>query len=243
MRVLDLGCGRGFYTKALALLHPQSQISGVDINEDYLAKAGEITRQHSNVTLQKADARSLPWSDDYFDRIICSEVLEHIIEDRKVVKQAYRVLRKSGKAIFTVPNKNYPLWWDPLNWYLEHFFHTHIPSQIWWLDRIWADHVRLYTQTELVTKIKRAGFQIERGWHSTHYCLPFAHFLLYGIGKNLVEKSLVGESLNRFAVDTEPSLLTKVAQAPFFLFDRFNQEDMPGRSVVNLLVKVWKPAT
>ena len=97
------------------------------------------------VRLARADARSLPFASGEFDAIVCSEVLEHIVEDGAVLMELNRVLRDGGLLLISVPNRQYPFMWDPLNWMLERVFGTHVPSHIWWLAGIWADHVRLYT--------------------------------------------------------------------------------------------------
>ena len=51
----------------------------------------------------------------------------------------------------------------------------------------WKSHLK----NEFEKDLKFVGFKIEKIWQATHYCLPFSHFLLYGIGKNLVEKGFL----------------------------------------------------
>lgn len=53
--------------------------------------------------IQKIDLLGIPYKDDYFDLIICNHVLEHIENDEKAIKEIYRVLKHSGKAILQVP--------------------------------------------------------------------------------------------------------------------------------------------
>lgn len=240
MRALDLGCGRGFYTKALAILHPDVQITALDLNEKYLKQARKLITEN-NVNLVKADARNLPFTESSFDFVVCSEVLEHIQEDEKVISEIKRVLTKNGTALITVPHKNYPFLWDPINWILQRLFNKHIPSDIWWLAGIWADHIRLYSEEDLVAKVKKAGFGVEKIWRSTYYCLPFAHFLLYGIGKNLVELGIAGGSFNRFKIDNSLSFANKFVNSPFRIIDKLNYRNFnKNSSFVNLIIKVAK---
>jgi SAM-dependent methyltransferase len=49
------------------------------------------------------DITQIDWEDDSFDLIICNHVLEHIPDDRKAMKELYRVLKPGGKAILQVP--------------------------------------------------------------------------------------------------------------------------------------------
>ena len=151
-RILDVGCGRGFYARAIAALYPQAAVVGVDYSNDYLTAAAENTRGMA-VRLARADARSLPFASGAFDAIVCSEVLEHIVEDGAVLMELNRVLRDDGSLLISVPNRQYPFMWDPLNWVLERVFGTHVPAHIWWLAGIWADHVRLYIAPELSGRV------------------------------------------------------------------------------------------
>lgn len=238
-RVLDLGCGRGFYLKVLSSYWSDLKLYGVDLNQDYLKTAKEILKGR-RVQLIKADATKLPFSDNFFDRIIASEILEHIKDDQKALSEIYRVLKPNGIVMMTVPNRNYPFLWDPLNWILEKTFHTHVPAGIWWLAGIWADHQRLYDKKELNRKLKKAGFKIEKTWQATHYCFPFSHFLLYGIGKNLVEKGFFSD-FNRFATPSKQSLLNKILLWPMRKIDSLNEKRKNLNSNVNIIVKVKKP--
>lgn len=237
-RVLDLGCGRGFYLRFLSSRWPGLKLYGVDLNQKYL-KIAKKSLKNNHVHLVKADATKLSLSDNFFDRIIASEILEHIKDDQKALSEIYRVLKPGGITLITVPNKNYPFLWDPLNWLLERIFHTHVPANIWWLAGIWADHIRLYDKRELISKLKKAGFKIEETWEATHYCLPFAHFLLYGIGKNLVERGFL-RSFNRFIDQPRQSSLNKVFLWPMRKIDELNKRNVNLKSSVNLIVRVRK---
>lgn len=239
-QLLDVGCGRGFYLKTLASFWPKLKLSGIDLNEKYLSIAKE-TLGDRPVQLIKASATALPFPDNYFNRVLASEVLEHVKDDQKAIGEIHRVLKPGGIAMISVPNKNYPLLLDPLNWFLEKLIGWHIPSRIWWLAGIWADHERLYGVGQISKKIKNGGFKIEKIWLSTHYCFPFLHFLLYGIGKNLVEKGFC-QSFNRFSDQPKLSLLNKILLWPIRAIDKINDMTAPSpeASSVNLIFKVKK---
>ena len=236
-KILEVGCGRGFYAHIIGVFFPKTSYIGIDINGEYLRTA-KVFAQASNVNFRKTDATKLPFADKVFDKIICSEVLEHIKNDRMALSELYRVLRPNGIAVITVPNKNYPFLWDPINWILERFFHTHIPSHILWLAGIWAYHVRLYGEDELLEKVKKQGFKIIKITRTTRFCFPFAHFLL-GIGKNIVDKGFL-TSFDRFANAGGNSFLFKLVLKMFYLFDKYNDIKTLKKdsSFVNLVVKV-----
>jgi len=220
-KVLEIGCGRGFYLKTLKTVWPGLNITGIDVNQKYLDKARNFL-EGLDVKLIVGDATKLPFKNQTFDRIIASEVLEHIPNDQKAIYEMHRVLKPGGIVLITVPNKNYPFLWDPLNWTLERIFKTHIPSNIWWLAGIWADHVRLYDKEGLKSKLEKAGFEVEKTWRATHYCFPFSHFLFYGIGKNLVERGFC-QSCNRFGNGGRRSFLNKIFLWPIKKIDKLNE--------------------
>ncbi len=219
-KVLDAGCGRGFYVTSLTYFKFIKEIHGFDLNEKYLKIAKKsISGSHSGersqvpdgtwrcdsridsgrvtilqrtrmtkVVLQQASIYSLPYPSSYFDFIICSEVLEHLKDDKKALLELRRVLKKDGTLAITIPNKDFPFLWDPLNWILMKLFKTHINKDIWWLAGIWADHERLYSENELKKTISDSRFRIKQMRKIIHWCWPFTHFLLYGVGKNLIER-------------------------------------------------------
>lgn len=191
-RVLDVGCGRGFYLHILSELDFIEEIRGVDVNREYLRRAGEACRD-PRITVQEAVIERLPFPDDSFDFVICSEVLEHLSDDEAGLREIHRVLRPGGTLVVSVPNRHFPFLWDPLNWLLMTALHTHVPKHIWWLAGIWADHERLYTREDLDRAARRTGFAVGRQETVVAHCLPFSHFLLYGIGKNVVERLGVKE--------------------------------------------------
>lgn len=192
-----------------------------------------------NEILLIADATNLPFKNNFFDRIIASEVLEHIPDDMKALNEMYRVLKPGGVIMVTVPNHDYPFLWDPVNWLLEKFWHFHLPSDVWWLSGIWADHFRLYFDKEMAKKINKAGFKIIRKWKTTHYCWPFSHFLFYGIGKNLIEKGWL-KQFNRFENGKNISRMNKAVVKLINVMDIKNRESNNDLPCVNLVFKIIK---
>src|SRR5918999_2507441 len=67
-------------------------------NLDYVST--DLQRERATV---KADITDLPFPEDSFDVILCSHVLEHVVEDRKAMRELYRVLRRGGSAILLGP--------------------------------------------------------------------------------------------------------------------------------------------
>lgn len=234
-RVLDIGCGRGFYLHVLTQLDFVREIEGVDANLAYLELARRSAAD-SRVRVQQAVIEQLPFPDDHFDFAICSEVLEHLADDSAGLREVHRVLKPGGTLMVSVPDRNFPFLWDPINWTLMRFLGTHVPKDIWWLAGIWADHERLYAPGALRQVSEAAGFSVERMRTVVSHCLPFSHFLLYGIGKNLVER-LGFAQFDRFNYADKG--LSRYVAAIFRWPTRFDveSESAPAVDIVARLVK------
>jgi arsenite methyltransferase len=99
-RILDVGCGPGFYiTELLEAVGREGSIVGLDASADMLAVAAKRAERHDNVTFHKADATSLPVPDASFERAICVQVLEYVRDVPAALKEMYRALRRDGRVL------------------------------------------------------------------------------------------------------------------------------------------------
>lgn len=246
MCILDLPCGRGFYIKMFRYVS-QCQLIGVDLDWDVIQKAKRNVAHLDMVALQQGNIYNIPYPNSSFDAVILSEVLEHIDDDARGLRETFRVLKPGGVVAVTVPHANYPFWWDPINKTLETLFNRHIQRGVF--AGIWANHVRLYTLEQLRQAVESAGFQIEDERAFTHYCFPFIHNLVYGIGMPLLEAGALPRSAeaasSRLSFDQEASSRWNpiaLGIAIFNFFDRSNVlNEGPNRSTVTLAMKGRKP--
>jgi len=98
-RVLEIGCGAGNIIGKT----PIGKLFGVDLSPLILTKAKQKLRRR--VDLFQADAQVLPFKDEVFIRVICSEVLEHLLSPSEALREMARILEPRGYAIISIPNE------------------------------------------------------------------------------------------------------------------------------------------
>ncbi len=102
-RVLEVGCGTGILTAALAEALPQAQITAVDLDERLLAVA-RATLPQGRMRFERQDAASLPYPTRSFDLAVCRYVLMHQEAPLAVVGEMHRVVALGGYAIAFEPD-------------------------------------------------------------------------------------------------------------------------------------------
>jgi SAM-dependent methyltransferase len=179
-----MGCGGGRHAfetvrrgcRIVALDQSLEELVNVKNTFAAMIDAGEL---HSHVQGQpvSADALKLPFADGTFDRIICSEVLEHIPDDHTAIGELARVLRPGGSIALTVPA------WvaEKICWKLNDEYHA--PKAV-------GGHVRIYRRSQLRSKIRQVGLQ-PCGWDRAHALHSPYWWLKCAVGPDNDEHRLV----------------------------------------------------
>ena len=158
--VLDLGCGFGRHAfeaarrgaNVVALDAGRDEVEGVLGTFVAMLEAGELTPGTLHTAAVQGDALHLPFPDATFDRVICSEVLEHIPDDRGAMGELARVLRPGGTMAITVPRFGPEL----INWALSDEYHN-VPG----------GHIRIYRRRVLEARLCSTGLRVV-GHHHAH---------------------------------------------------------------------------
>ncbi len=238
-RILDCGCGEGFHLVVLNELFPGIQLYGLDYDDKVLQKARQANKK--NVKIVQGDIYRLPFKNEFFDKIILSEVLEHLDDDSKALKEVCRALKKNGILVITVPNHDYPFLWDPVNKVLELTTGKHIKNGFF--AGIWNMHLRLYSREEILNVVKENNLKVEKMNALTHYCLPFNHIALYGMRRLLERKILpakVISGVDKFEFKKRKKGLMDVIYVVLHSIDRFNDRVPATTSAVAWGLKVRK---
>jgi SAM-dependent methyltransferase len=151
--LLDVGCGFGRHAygaarlgaRVVALDFAEAELKEVRNTFGAMVVADEVGEASLAGTVQ-GDGTRLPFADRAFDRIIASEVLEHIPDDESALAELARVLRVGGTIAVTVPA------WLPeqVCWRLSDEYHApFVPG----------GHVRIYRESELRGKLRAAGLE------------------------------------------------------------------------------------
>ncbi|MAU59959.1 class I SAM-dependent methyltransferase [Parvibaculum sp.] len=170
-RALDLGCGAGRHVHAM-YYHAQCHVVGLDLGYEDVRKTRDgfgscpdmdpETQRAFSLTV--GNALSLPFPDASFDKVLCSEVLEHIPDYKQAVAEIDRILKPGGTLAVSVPR----FWPEWVCWALSDDYHNEP-----------GGHVRIFRESELKGAVEARGLSFfhrhfAHGLHSPYWWLKCA---------------------------------------------------------------------
>ena len=145
--VLDVGCASGWFLFEIKKDYPKTECIGIDKYRDAIIYGN---KKYKKIKLIYEDAHELPFKNNSFDLVICTEVLEHVKDPGVVLLEIKRVLKKDGIAILEMDSGN-------LLFRVAWYWWTNVRKGVWR-----HSHLHLFTARKLENIIKKAGFRIKK---------------------------------------------------------------------------------
>jgi ubiquinone/menaquinone biosynthesis C-methylase UbiE len=163
-RILDLGCGEGRHAISAYMVQNLDAV-GVDLSlkdlnttQTRFTEFVEPENCQKSLVLSVANGQQLPFADESFDKVICSEVLEHIHDYHSVLSEIRRVLKTGGIAAISVP-RYFPEW---VCWQLSDAYHA-----------MEGGHIRIFNATTLRNDLVSSGFVCYDKHHAHSLHVPY----------------------------------------------------------------------
>lgn len=147
--VLDIGSADGTFSEVLFNKISPKRLVGIDVLQSSVDYANRRFAKNKRMTFKVADAHKLPFRDKSFTVVFCLEVLEHVFDPAKVIREIKRVLKSGGYVVALVPSENLLfkiVWW----------FWTKMKGRIW--DEA---HVQHFSHRSLRQIFNREKYKIE----------------------------------------------------------------------------------
>ena len=146
--ILDIGAADGLFTEIVLKTTKAKKVIGIDVLKSSVDWANDYYKKNKKLEFKLGDAHKLNFPPSTFDAVYALEVLEHVHDPQKVLKEIKRVLKKGGHAILLVPAENliFKIVW--LLWNLS--------GRMIWKDA----HLHHYSNDQLVKLCKDVGFEV-----------------------------------------------------------------------------------
>lgn len=148
--ILDIGSNDGTFTNFIYQNTHPKRIVGIDVLKSSVDWANKKWGENKKIQFRVVDAHNLPFKAQEFDAVFSLEMLEHVYDPQKVLREARRVLKKGGYGVFLVPTDNALF---KIVWYLWGHYR----------GKIWKDtHIQSFQHSSLEDAVKKAGFTVDK---------------------------------------------------------------------------------
>ena len=192
--ILDAGCGTGGLIRRMERQQPGWKWTGIDLEP----VACELARARCAAEIIQGSLGALPFEDNTFDAVVCSDVLYHLDDDVAALRELFRVLRTGGVVVINVPAHRW----------------------LWSYHDVTVHGRRRYDRAELKDKLLATGFTPERLTHWNALPLP-----LVVVRRKLLPAPQSGsdvrlyprpiEAMFRLGTKLEAGWLSSVGSLPF----------------------------
>lgn len=150
-KVLDVGCADGLFSEIILDKSRATQLIGIDVEVSSIEWARKHWRKNPKMFFKPGDAHKLAFRNASFAAVVALEVLEHVNDPLRVLREIHQVLQPGGYAVLLVPTDNWlfrTIWWLWLSFYPRGY--------------VWREtHIQTYSRDYLPKLCRRAGFIIE----------------------------------------------------------------------------------
>ena len=146
-KLLELGCGPGFYACRLSQELPQLQTTGIDLSHRLIERATSRAKslRLGNCSFRHADAHNLPYEDGSIDAIVVSRLFLIVPDKEGVVREIFRVLKLEGRCFIAEPTSG---------------FRTRFPlAAMWLLSRLTTSPAGKYREPQQADVMSRPAFE------------------------------------------------------------------------------------
>jgi len=148
-RVLEVGCGGGYYTSQVArFVGPTGRVCAIDISLDQITVAQQRSAEFAWVECRSADIASAPYGNAQFDAILAVQVLEYVGDLDSGLIQIHRMLRPGGRLVVVTTD------WSSAVWHSENASRMRRILTAWEPHKSW-----LNLPSILAPRLRRVGLQ------------------------------------------------------------------------------------
>lgn len=190
--ICDLGCGDGNLSKAI--VKKVKEVHGLDISPTRVKRA-----KKNGIKAICSDACFTPFESGFFDKVICTEVIEHVVDPEKLICEINRILKNNGIAVLTVPlmQKIEKTLLDVPKIDLEQMDYGKMIRKY----NITGAHLHSFSEQGIIKLLEETGYRIELVKYTHEYEPKFKKKLIYSTLSflkkkvNLIKHSRVMDSI------------------------------------------------
>lgn len=178
INILDVGCGDGCISEFL-FYEGYANITAIDIDPDSIKKAkNKDCSKNINYVCEDINNYLLSTRNQYWDIVICSEVLEHLNKPDELIKAISAIVKRDGRLLITIPNGYGP--WEVYHRISEKLHYANIVN-----EPIGKYHIQRFKHENIIEVISAEGFRLIKSENSNFishiwsFTVPAYHSLDY----------------------------------------------------------------